>query len=226
MLSRLVARPFVLVHGAGCGPWFWEPVIPALRDSGSAVFAPQLERQDDPATSMSDHARQVAALIEDEDLRDVVLVGHSYGGMVITQAAEHAADRLATLVYFDAFVPRDGESAFDTRPELARAFRANVVDGVMAPIPARMAGVDTREQAAFVDARMAPLSAACMEEPVRLGAPGAAALPRHFVFATRSGMGAMAERARESGFAYHEIAAPHMATVSDPDAVARVLLAI
>jgi len=221
-----VARPFVLVHGAGAGTWFWEPVLPALRDAGSTVFAPTLARQDDPATSMSDHARQIAALIESEDLREVVLVGHSYGGMVITQAAELVPTRLGALVYFDAFVPRDGESAFDTRPELAAAFRPNVRNGVMAPIPARFAGVDTDEQAELVDANLISLSVACMEEPVRLADPRAALVPRHYLFATRSGMGSMAARAREDGFTYHEIEAPHIATLADPEGVANALLAI
>src|SRR2546423_35671 len=102
MIRRLVGRPFVLVHGAGCGPWCWEPVVPALVAAGCVVHVPQLSGQEDPATRLSDHAAEVVTLLEEHDLRDVLVVGHSYGGMVITPAAEQAAHRVAPPVHLHA----------------------------------------------------------------------------------------------------------------------------
>jgi pimeloyl-ACP methyl ester carboxylesterase len=69
-----------------------------------------------PEITLETHVKDVLGVLEFEDLRNVILVGHSYGGMITTSVAEHAAERLATLVYVDAFVPKDGQSAFEFSP--------------------------------------------------------------------------------------------------------------
>ena len=90
---------FVLIHGAWHGGWCWKVVAPALRRAGHEVYAPSLtglgERKHlaSPAIDLETHIQDVVGLLEMEDLRDVVLVGHSYGGMVITGAADRAAPR-------------------------------------------------------------------------------------------------------------------------------------
>lgn len=201
-------------------------MIPALEASGHAVYAPQLSAQDRAETTLSDHAAEVAALIEEQDLNEVLLVGHSYGGMVITAAAERVPERLARLVYLDAWVPFDGESAFMCRPEIERAFAPDARDGVTPPIDPWFVGVETEEQAEIVRRELIGLSLRCWQEPVRLESPQAAALPRSFVFARHSAMGAMAERALEAGYDYHELETEHMAPLTDPVGTAGVLMAI
>ena len=115
---------YVLVHGAFQGGWIWKPVVERLRAAGHLVYAPTLdgcaERKEQvrPGITVGTHAREVAGLLFYEDLRDVVLVGTSSGGMVICMAAELVADRIARLVFVDALALLPGERVADivTRP--------------------------------------------------------------------------------------------------------------
>jgi pimeloyl-ACP methyl ester carboxylesterase len=110
---------FVLVHGAWHGGWCWRQVAPLLRSAGHEVYTPSLtglgERRHlaRPDIDLDTHIEDVVGLLEMEDLKEVVLVGHSYGGMVVTGVAERMPERIQHLVYLDAFLPADGQSLFD-----------------------------------------------------------------------------------------------------------------
>jgi pimeloyl-ACP methyl ester carboxylesterase len=110
---------FVLVHGAYGGAISWRRLAPLLRQRGHEVFAPSLTGLGDrahlggPQTDLSTHIQDIAGILEHWDLHEVVLVGHSYGGFVITGVADRVPDRIAHLVYLDALLPRDGESCMD-----------------------------------------------------------------------------------------------------------------
>jgi len=110
---------FVLVHGAWGGSWGFRLVRRPLREAGHEVFTPSLtgigERSHlaSPQVNLSTHVLDVVNTILYEDLTDIVLLGFSYGGMVVTGALEHVADRVSHLVYLDAFVPADGQSLDD-----------------------------------------------------------------------------------------------------------------
>jgi pimeloyl-ACP methyl ester carboxylesterase len=118
---------FVIVHGAWSGAHAWRWVRPLLRDAGHEVFTPSLTGLGErahlaaPEVDLDTHVRDVVAVLEFEDLRDVALVGHSYGGPVITGAADQVPGRVAQLVYLDAEVPRDGESEMDLLPPEERS---------------------------------------------------------------------------------------------------------
>jgi pimeloyl-ACP methyl ester carboxylesterase len=131
---------FVLVHGAWGGAQVWRPFAPLLREKGHEVFYVSLTGLGDrhhlgaPETNLSAHIQDVISLIENESLRDIALVGHSYGGMVITGVADRVADRIAHLVYLDAFLPRDGQSLYDLAGQQAngpgpRDIPADLEDG-------------------------------------------------------------------------------------------------
>lgn len=111
---------FVLVTGAWHGGWSWRPVATRLRAAGHRVFTPTLpglDLGDDPrGVTLDDCTDAVVGLVEREDLRDVTLVGHSWGGYVISGAAPRVADRLRRTVFWSAFVPADGESLMDAVP--------------------------------------------------------------------------------------------------------------
>ncbi len=115
---------FVLVHGAWHGGWCWQKVIPFLEAAGHAVYAPTLtglaERASElsPEVGLETHIQDVVGLLEATDLHGVILVGHSYGGMVITGVVDAVPERIAHLVYLDTFVPRDGESMVGVVPFL------------------------------------------------------------------------------------------------------------
>ena len=105
---------YVLVHGGGHGGWCYHPVARLLEARGHTVYAPTLtglgERSHllSPAIDLDVHIHDVVQLLHYEDLRDVILVGHSYGGMVITGIADRATDRIGQLVYLDAANPVNG----------------------------------------------------------------------------------------------------------------------
>jgi len=129
---------FVLVHGGGHGAWCWERLTPLLREAGHQVHTPVLtgvgERfaEVTPDTSLSTHIADVVALIEDDDLTDVVLVGHSYGCMVITGVAGRIPGRIAELVFLDGPHPRYGETLADASPGMREVLGPQVreIDGV------------------------------------------------------------------------------------------------
>ena len=110
---------YVLVHGAWGGAHGWRKVRPLLQQAGHAVFTPSLTGQGERAhlaslhVNLNTHIQDVENLIWYEDLADVILVGHSYGGMVVTGVADRMPDRIKHLVYLDAFVPDDGQSLYD-----------------------------------------------------------------------------------------------------------------
>ncbi len=110
---------YVLVHGAWGGSHGWRKVRPLLQRAGHQVFTPSLTGQGErshlatPDVTLSTHVQDVANAIWYEDLHDIILVGHSYGGMVVTGVAERLPERIKHLVYLDAFLPADGQSLYD-----------------------------------------------------------------------------------------------------------------
>ncbi|MFN3891764.1 MAG: alpha/beta fold hydrolase [Beijerinckiaceae bacterium] len=139
--------PIVLVHGAWAGAWSWRDAARLLRKNGFDVYAPTLtgiaERSHVPPqnVNLSTHIADIAGLLRYEDLHDVLLVGHSYGGMVITGAADLEPQRLAGMVYLDAFVPESGQSLWDLAgPERAAHHREAAMahdGGLSLPRPAQ-----------------------------------------------------------------------------------------
>ncbi|WP_158849669.1 alpha/beta fold hydrolase [Saccharothrix deserti] len=115
-----MTETFVLITGAWHGGWGWRPVTQRLRAAGHVVVAPTLPGLadgDDPAAhSLADVVDAVVRTVEESDLHDVTLVGHSWGGYPITGAAPRLAGRLRKLVYWSAFVPTEGRSLFDEVP--------------------------------------------------------------------------------------------------------------
>ena len=113
---------FVLVHPAWFGGWCWKKVTPILRGRGHEVFTPTLTGLGERAhlanreVGLGTHIEDVANVLKFEDIRDAILVGNSSGGMVIAGVADRIPERIAHVVYLDAFVPEDGQSLFDIVP--------------------------------------------------------------------------------------------------------------
>jgi pimeloyl-ACP methyl ester carboxylesterase len=129
---------FVIVHGAWGGGWAFKEVDRLLTADGNKVYRPTLTGQGEkvhlstPEVGLSTHIQDIVNVILWEDLHDVVLVGHSYGGMVITGVADRVPDRIRRLIYLDAFLPEDGESV-NTAGGLAMNLGRTVVDGYLPP---------------------------------------------------------------------------------------------
>ncbi len=126
---------YVIVHGAWAGGWEHKKLAEALQADGHTVYRMTLTGQGDrshlasPEVGLSLHIQDVVNFIEWEDLHDVVLVGHSYGGMVITGVADRVARRLKHVIYLDAFLPEDGESVYTSMGPEAAAHRRPAVNG-------------------------------------------------------------------------------------------------
>jgi pimeloyl-ACP methyl ester carboxylesterase len=187
---------FVIVHGAWSGPHAWRWVRPLLRAAGHEVVTPCLtglgERAHlaQPSTNLDTHIRDVEAVLHFEDLHDVVLVGHSYGGMVITGLADRGCDRLAQLVYLDADVPLDGQSELDMlfddeRGPWLEAARTRG-DGwlIPPPFPDPLPPGLTPE-VVWTISRMVPQPLATFTQPVQLRSPASALPPRTFILCTQ-----------------------------------------
>jgi pimeloyl-ACP methyl ester carboxylesterase len=172
---------YVLVHGGAHGGWCYQRVARILRSAGHEVHTPTLtglgERSHlvGPGVDLDLHITDVVAVLRYEDLRDVILVGHSYGGMVITGVADRASDRIGRLVYLDAANPVNGQSLVDVSGPIIEAVRpyGEVVDGVelvLLPSPdaALLYGVTDTDDVAWMADRLAGHPWRCFEQPLRL----------------------------------------------------------
>lgn len=172
---------YVLVHGGGHGGWCYAKVKQRLERAGHEVFAPSLtglaERSHllSPAVDLDMHIGDVVQLLHYWDLRDVVLVGHSYGGMVITGIADRATDRVAKLVYLDAANPRNHQSLVDVAGPVIESVRpmGAIVDGVeLVLLPGAGAGafygVTDPDDLAWMDERLTGHPWRCFEQKLDL----------------------------------------------------------
>jgi pimeloyl-ACP methyl ester carboxylesterase len=163
---------FVLVQGAWIGGWYWRPIAQGLRKLGHGAFAPTLTGLGErihlmsPSINLDTHIADVVNVIKWEDLSDIVLVGHSYGGMVITGVADALPDRIGSLVYLDAFVPKNGEALVNFLPP-GHPPPQPASDYTLAPLPASFFGASP-EVAAFVDTHTTPMPTACFVQPLKL----------------------------------------------------------
>ena len=234
----------VLVHGAWQGAWCWERVVPLLQAAGRVALTPTLTGSGtravelSPGVTLQHHIDDVAAILADGDLHDVMLVGHSYSGMVITGVAEVAADRLAGLVFVDAFYPDHGESAWDQLPAAFQTlFRQRAdEDGDGWRLPANdglldgwgLHDADLRE---WVRPRLTDWSLNCFTSPLDAPTMRRAELPRHYVAAdadeypAKAAFGPIADKAAADGCAIHRLNTGHDIMLEAPHELAEVLLA-
>jgi len=228
---------FLLVHGAWHGGWCWRDVVPRLRKAGHEVFAPSLtglgERKHlaSARVDLETHIQDIVALVEMEDLKKVVLVGHSYGGMVITGVADRIPTRLAALVYLDAFVPENGKCALDyVVPERAARMRhEGERTGFVTPPLMSLWGLTLQSHLDFVGPREVRHPFPTFSQPISL--PNYAEsrrIPKTFLYCSSPATGTFdqfAERYRnDPAWRFHELKTGHDAMLLVPDEVARLLL--
>ena len=233
----------VLVHGAWGGSYGFRYLRGPLREAGHEVFTPSLtgigERVHlaSPQVNLTTHVTDVVNTILYEDLTDIVLLGYSYGGMVVTGALEHVADRVAHLVYLDAFKPADGQSLND----LTRGALRRVRDRAGQPVAGRAAVPAARGRGAQVDwftARRSWHPVGCFTEPVRLRKPleeypftrtyvKALQEPRAAAGTGASAFWRAAEHAKaDPAWRYREIDTDHMIPINRPGELAELLLGL
>jgi pimeloyl-ACP methyl ester carboxylesterase len=230
------------VHGGGHGGWCYQPVVRRRRAAGQDVHAPTLTGRGErshllsPAIDLDLHIEDVMQVLQFEDLHDVILVGHSYGGMVITGVADRAADRIGRLVFLDAANPVNGQSLLDVAGPVIESVRpmGEVVDGVelvLLPAPGAGAfyGVTDPDVLAWMDERLTGHPWACFEQKLDLRHEDQLrAIPQfHIVCSstllTRSPK--LMQEARDAGRLW-EIDTGHDLMLTEPDAVTDALLQV
>jgi pimeloyl-ACP methyl ester carboxylesterase len=165
---------FVLVHGSWAGSVVWRQLAPRLRKAGHEVYAPTLtgigERKHllSRDIDLDTHIQDVIGVIDEEYLSDIVLVGHSYGGMVISGVAERVPEKIVSLVYLDAFVPDNGQSILDILPPDRSLTAVPGKDWLIAPIPSAGFGLKCPDVIALWEAKSGPHPLATLTQPVQL----------------------------------------------------------
>jgi len=165
---------FVLVHGSWAGSVVWRELAPRLRNAGHEVYAPTLtgigarKHLLNREIDLDTHIRDVIGVIDVADLSDIILVGNSYGGMVITGVADRVPEKVASLVYLDAFVPENGQSCLSLLPPEAHLATMPGEDWLVAPIPSASFGFKRPEMIALWEAKSAPHPLATLTQPVQL----------------------------------------------------------
>jgi len=225
------SRPvIVFVHGAWGGGWQYRKVEPLLEEAGYTVYRPTLTGLGErvhlarPDVDLSTHIEDIVNVFEFEDLHDVILVGHSYGGMVISGVADRLPERIAKLVYVDAILPENGES----------------VESLFGPAIERMAvpGGEGAEPWLLVPRWVEPGKPPPVDvpqpiltftEPISLGNPAAARIPSAYLLTVEPGatddqFSPFADRARNRGWQVVEMEGGHNPYWFQPEAFVRVLL--
>src|SRR5277367_2083239 len=228
---------FVLVHGAWHGGWCWKRVRRALQALGHDVFTPTLTGVADrehllsPQVNLETHITDVVNLIRWEELSDVVLCGHSYGGCVISGVADRIPDRIGALVYLDAFVLENGQSIHDILPaamknsQLEQAQTSGEAWKVP-PIPAEAFHVNAQD-VAWVNRQCTAQPLATFQQPLRLTGKIAGIKNVTFILAAGWSPTPFAhfhDRAKTQGWRTVSMACGHDVMLDMPEELARELL--
>lgn len=233
------SRPttMVLVHGAWYGGWCWDRVVPLLEGRGCTAIAPTMRgighraAEASAPVTLEAHVDDVGAVLRALDLRDVVLVGHSYGGMVISLLAERERSRIRKLIYLDAFVPEPGMGVVDYLLPLER--RQAIVDvgtrtGFVPPVPARALGITGADDLAYVEARVTPQPFGTFAQKAALTKPAAQGLPRAYIACVEPASGSFGQFAgrieKDPTWQYRALRTGHCAMIVAPQMLAETLV--
>ncbi|MBC7801268.1 MAG: alpha/beta fold hydrolase [Gemmatimonadaceae bacterium] len=235
------SKTYVLVHGAYGGGWIWRDVAEGLRRLGHRVWTPTQTGLGERVHLMSrqitvdTHIDDVASVIETDELRDIILVGHSYGGMAVTGVADRMTDRIRHIVYLDALIPENGDTAFTILPPGLAESRRKVAreqgGGVALPVPGPEAfPIPDGPAKDWFMRRLRPHPIGTYESPVRLTKPAGAGLPVTYVSYTNPPLASIEpsrQRARaKPGWRYIELPVPHDVEVPMPEKVVDLLAGI
>lgn len=236
--AQVSPKTFVLVHGTWHGGWCWRRVADALEIKGHKVYAPSLTGLADRShllnkdVNLTTHANDVVNLIKWEDLKDVVLVGHSSAGFVITLAAEQIGPQVASIVYLDAFVPKASDSLISlANPGPRKALEEAVARGdlVAKPVPSAVFNVNEKDRA-WVDAKCTPHPLAAVVEKVSAAGAYEKIARKTYIRATGTKSPVfdetLAKMKAMPGWKTYEVASGHDVMVDQPDRLTEILLEV
>jgi pimeloyl-ACP methyl ester carboxylesterase len=232
-------RTFVLVHGAWHGGWCWRRVVAILRSAGHVVFAPTLTGSGErvhltrDGLTIEDFATDIVNVIAAEELNDIILAGHSYGGNTISAVAERVPERLKQLVYIDTLVLKDGESGFSVLDSAIVAQRVELAEKTsggltIPPPPPEAFGVVDRADAEWLRRQLTPLPLNCYRTPIQLKHPLGNGVKKTYIACTDP-VYEPAVRTHDwvksqSDWRYLELSTAHDAMVTDPEGLSQMLV--
>jgi pimeloyl-ACP methyl ester carboxylesterase len=226
---------FVFVHGSHFGGWIWRRVADYLESKGHRGERPSLTGLGDrrnlltPEVGLITHIEDVLAAVENHKMSDVVMIGHSYGGMVIASVADRIPERIGRMVYVDAVVPRDGESLMDLMDTGTQAFVENLAktagEGWRLPLWS-VSGMNlSTEDMDLLISEKTPHPYRTFVDPLRR--PAAPPIPTAYVRFTNPRMPLFdlsETRSRQAGWTFREFSAGHFAMLSHPIEIGELLL--
>lgn len=228
---------FVLIHGAWHGGWYWKKVTPLLAAAGHDILTPTLTGLGErvhlahPGIDLDAHIVDIVNMLAFEEVTDAVLVGHSYGGMVITGVADRVPEQIRHLVYLDAFVPANGESLLDhLTPELAARFeeevRAQGEGWYIPPGSVEGYGVTDPVDIAWTGPKLVPQPIETFRQPVRLQSASPPSTACTYILCNQfEGFSAFAERVKhQPGWRCRDLPTGHNAMITMPRELAGLLL--
>ena len=220
----------VIVHGAWGGSWAFRHVEALLREKGFNVYRPQLTGLGErvhlsrPDIGLSTHIDDVVNMILFEDLHDIILMGHSYGGMVITGVADRVPDRIRRLVYVDAFVPNDGESVMSLVGSRGSWLKDMIKGDYIVPVWVKPDQRPPKDE---------PQPLKTFTEPIVLKNKAGFKVPATYILTVEAGKEAkdddfwsQAQRAKLRGWPVQQLTADHNAQWSAPEALAAMLASV
>src|SRR5262249_16165450 len=184
-------KTILVCHGAWSGGWSWKKMYPLMQAAGYRMVVPTYtglgdrEHLANPSIDLDTHVQDILSVIKFEDLKDVVLLGHSYGGMVATGVVDRARERVSQLIYLDAFVPRDGQSLLDLNEPARPTMEVLAKAGETWRVPPNPTPPDTAaEDIDWLIKRRVPMPIKCFQTGLKLqnGEPN---LPRSYIYAKR-----------------------------------------
>lgn len=225
---------FLVAHGSWSAGWSWKKMHPLMATAGHRLIVPtytglgEKEHLANPTNDLETHIQDLLGVIKFEELNDIVLVSHSYGGMVATGVADRVPERIRRVIYVDSFVPQDGQSLFDIAPAATvELFRAGIAAGDGWRIPPMPIPDDTSPaDKEWIGKFRMPQSVKCFDSKLKL-ANGDTKLPRAYIYALKhppaDTFRPFAERAKSEGWDYREIDASHSAQITAPETLAKLL---
>jgi pimeloyl-ACP methyl ester carboxylesterase len=233
-MNATSAKTFLVCHGAWSAGWAWKKMHPLMQAAGHRLVTPSYTGLGERAhlahreLDLESHIQDMLNVIQYEDLRNIVLVGHSYGGMVATGVADRACDKVAQLIYIDAFVPGDEQSLFDLNESGRAPLQKAAKEGDGWRVPPMQTPPDTSAaDVEWLAARRVQMPIKCFETKLKLQG-GALTLPRSYIYATRitpaDTFGPFARMTKnDPAWRYFEIDASHSPNVTAPEALMGLL---
>ena len=232
---------FILVYGAWVGEWSYDPVIPLLEAKGHTALAVSLtgfgkkRHLHSPGITILDHVRDVVEFVKSRDLQGITLVGHSYGGGVITGAWDQLRERVRAMFYIDAATPGDGQShkdnmvQYDDTGQLKAMFDKTKTSGIaLRPFPIEALRKRDPEKAAYMEDKVMPHPVKCTTTPIHfVNGPLPTDVPKTFILCTKNQsyhINQAKEIRADKGWRYFELDTHHDAMWEDPEGLVEVLV--